>query len=125
MNTHGKHLLVEYTGCSPAILNDMAQVKALMEAAALAANTRVVASVFHPFHPQGVSGVVVIEESHLSIHTWPEHGYAAVDFYTCGTGDPEAAHKVLCEGLQASKFETIGIDRGNLESPSLMQVRGQ
>lgn len=125
MNTHGKHLLVEYIGCNQATLDDMAQIKELMEKAALAARTRIVASVFHPFNPQGVSGVVVIEESHLSIHTWPEHGYAAVDFYTCGSGIPEEAHKVLREGLQASKFEIVRVDRGNLESLSLMKVQKQ
>jgi S-adenosylmethionine decarboxylase proenzyme len=95
-----------------------------MEQAALAAKTRVVASVFHPFKPQGVSGVVVIEESHLSIHTWPEHGYAAVDFFTCGNGDPIAAHEFLKSGLQASNYEMIHVDRGALGGNSLMHIRG-
>ena len=95
MDTRGRHLLVEYHGCAEGLLDDLAAVEALMNRAAVAANTTVVASVFHPFQPQGVSGVVVIEESHLSIHTWPEYGYAAVDFYTCGQGIPEEAHAVL------------------------------
>lgn len=83
-----------------------------MEMAALAAKTNIVASMFQPFVPQGVSGVVVVEESHLSIHTWPEYGYAAVDFYTCGDGDPNAAHEVLKTGLQAQSFEMIYVERG-------------
>src|ERR1700754_4035838 len=91
--TNGKHLLVEYKGCLPAVLNDVGRVKLLMEEAARAANASIVTSVFQPFEPQGVSGVVVISESHLSIHTWPEYGYAAVDFYTCGTTNPRAAHE--------------------------------
>jgi S-adenosylmethionine decarboxylase len=122
LNTHGKHLLVEYIGCNHAILNNLPKIKELMEQAALAAKTRVVASVFHPFEPQGVSGVVVIEESHLSIHTWPEHGYAAVDFYTCGKGDPEEAHVVIKEGLQAENFERINVKRGHLEDCVIMHI---
>lgn len=112
LDTKGKHLLVEYLGCDPIILNDVAQVRILMEQAALVAKTRVVASVFHPFNPQGVSGVVVIEESHLSIHTWPEHKYAAVDFYTCGSGIPEEAHIIIRRGLQAKQSELLMVGRG-------------
>ncbi|MEQ9081398.1 MAG: adenosylmethionine decarboxylase [Sandaracinaceae bacterium] len=112
MDTRGRHLLVEYHGCAEGLLDDLAAVEALMNRAAVAANTTVVASVFHPFQPQGVSGVVVIEESHLSIHTWPEYGYAAVDFYTCGQGIPEEAHAVLREGLGAERAEVMTIDRG-------------
>jgi S-adenosylmethionine/arginine decarboxylase-like enzyme len=68
--------------------------------------------VFQPFEPHGVSGVVVIEESHISIHTWPEHGYAAVDFYTCGHADPEIAHEFLAAGLGAAHAEVMYVDRG-------------
>jgi S-adenosylmethionine decarboxylase proenzyme len=112
MDTRGRHLLVEYHGCDTALLDDVAGVEALMKRAAEAANTTVVASVFQPFSPQGVSGVVVIEESHLSIHTWPEHGYAAVDFYTCGRGVPERAHALLREGLAARRAEVMTVERG-------------
>lgn len=112
MNTLGRHLLVEYVGCSFAALNDVDQIRDLMELAAKAAQMTIVASVFHPFVPQGVTGVVVLEESHLSIHTWPEIGYAAVDFYTCGGGDPAKAHEVLQAGLEARDFEMLEVDRG-------------
>lgn len=112
MNTHGRHLLVEYMGCEPAVLNNLEQIRALMERAAIAAKTNIVASMFQPFEPHGVSGAVVVEESHLSIHTWPEHGYAAVDFFTCGDGDPNEAHEVLRVGLQAQSYEMIYVERG-------------
>lgn len=112
MDTRGRHLLVEYHGCDSGILDDVKRVEALMRAAAKAANTNIVASVFQPFTPQGVSGVVVVEESHLSIHTWPEHGYAAVDFYTCGQGVPDHAHGVLRDGLAASRSEIMTVERG-------------
>jgi len=112
LNTHGRHLLVEYLGCDPEALNNVDQIQALMEMAAIAAKTNIVFSKFKPFVPQGVSGVVVVEESHLSIHTWPECGYAAVDFYTCGEGDPNEAHEVLRGGLQAASFEMLYVERG-------------
>ena len=116
MNTRARHLLVESSGCGFDILNDVQRVERLMNEAAVAAGVRVVASVFQPFVPQGVSGVVVIEESHLSIHTWPEYGYAAVDFFTCGESVPERAHEVLRDGLGAASSELMHIDRG-LEAP--------
>lgn len=112
MNTRGRHLLVEYTGCSADALNDVKGIEQLMNQAARAAGATVVASVFQPFEPHGVSGVVVIEESHLSIHTWPEHGYAAVDFFTCGNSDPEIANEVLAAGLGAAHAEVMFVDRG-------------
>lgn len=112
MNTESRHLLVEYHGCDTAILNDRHAIEALLVRAAKAANTSVVASVFHRFTPQGVSGVVVIEESHLSVHTWPEKGYAAVDFYTCGDGNPELAHETLVEGLKPQRCEQMLVHRG-------------
>jgi S-adenosylmethionine/arginine decarboxylase-like enzyme len=69
-----------------------------------------------------VSGVVVIEESHLSIHTWPEHGYASVDFFTCGQGQPLFAHEVLREGLKAEGVELMMVERGIMDSESGMNL---
>lgn len=112
MDTLGTHLVVEYIGCEFGALNDVDRIRDLMERAARAAQMTIVASVFHPFEPQGVTGVVVLEESHLSIHTWPETGYAAVDFYTCGNGEPTRAHEVLEVGLQARSFQMLEIARG-------------
>jgi S-adenosylmethionine decarboxylase proenzyme len=104
--------LVEYTGCAASALDDLKRIEQLMNQAVRAAGATVVASVFQPFEPHGVSGVVVIEESHISIHTWPEHGYAAVDFYTCGQADPEVANEVLAAGLGAAHTEAMYVDRG-------------
>ncbi len=112
MDTQGRHLLVEYHGCDGAVLNDLECIKQVMLDAAKAAKAHVVASVFHPFTPQGVSGVVVIEESHLSIHTWPEKGYAAVDFYTCGDCLPEDADAALRTALNPQRIESMMITRG-------------
>ena len=118
----GRHLLVEYHECNREVLNNLNTVETLMCTAAKAAKASVVGSVFHPFVPHGVSGVVVIEESHLSIHTWPEHGYAAVDFFTCGECIPEKAHEVLLKGLDARSAEIMHVKRGMLPGPQSMSV---
>jgi S-adenosylmethionine decarboxylase len=123
LNTRGRHLLVEYTGCDASVLDDLKRIEALMNQAAKAARTNIVASVFQPFEPQGVTGVVVVEESHLSIHTWPEVGYAAVDFFTCGESIPEMAHRVLAEGLRATHAEVIFVDRGMAPTGPSMRMR--
>ena len=123
MNTKGRHLLVEYTGCDPNVLDDLKRIETLMNEAATAARTRIVASVFQPFEPQGVTGVVVVEESHLSIHTWPECGYAAVDFFTCGESMPERAHEVLVAGLKAEFAELMHVERGTRVPGRGLQLR--
>lgn len=115
MDTHSRHLLAEYWECDRARLDDQDYIAALLERAALATGATVVETVFHRFAPQGVSGVVVIEESHLSIHTWPERGYAAVDFFTCGDTAPENGHPVLVEGLGAGRSELMLVRRGRPE----------
>lgn len=121
--TQGRHLLVEYRGCAEDRLDDAALIEELMKRAATAALATIVNVTFHRFAPQGVSGVVVVQESHLSIHTWPEHGYAAVDFYTCGDCVPEAAHEVLFAGLAATSCELMIVHRGLPSQPRSMAVR--
>ncbi len=74
---------------------------------------------FHRFSPQGVSGVVVIAESHLSVHTWPEYGYAAADIFTCGVSvDPQIAAEVLIEGLGCRNPHLTEVQRGILVAVS-------
>lgn len=112
METVGRHLLVDYRGCQRAVLDDPAALELLMRAAAAAARATVLAAQFHRFRPHGVSGFLLIAESHLSLHTWPEEGYAAIDFYTCGGCDPTAAHEVLARGLAATTSEPVLVERG-------------
>jgi S-adenosylmethionine decarboxylase len=73
--------------------------------------------VFHPYAPHGVTGLLVIEESHFSLHTWPEKGYAAADFYTCGSLLPELALELLRDGLSATRLESLIVERGRVEGP--------
>ncbi len=84
MQDLGTHLLLDMVGCSFQLLDDIDQVRSLLLKAATEARATVLGHSFHKFSPQGVSGVVVIAESHISIHTWPEQGYAALDIFTCG-----------------------------------------
>lgn len=124
MQTFGRHLLMEYQGCDRTILDDPEQLEELMRQAATAADATVVAAVFHAFTPCGTSGVLVLQESHLSIHTWPEYGYAAMDFYTCGECDPYAGHLVLCEGLRPERHEIMDVERGDMAGPQGLNVTG-
>jgi S-adenosylmethionine decarboxylase proenzyme len=112
----GSHLLVEFYNCSQERLNDLWFIEKSMNEAAEACGATIVESCFHRFMPHGVSGVVVIAESHLAIHTWPEYGYASVDLYTCGdTVDPMRAFEVLKSSLEASTAEIQKINRGHMK----------
>ncbi|AEI14840.1 MULTISPECIES: adenosylmethionine decarboxylase [Flexistipes] len=115
MQALGKHILVEFYGCNPEKLKDTKMLQTEFENAADMSGATVVDSTFHTFSPYGVSGVVVIAESHLTIHTWPEYGYAAVDLFTCGdTVDPWKAFSYLKSVLESNNTSTIEMKRGQL-----------
>ena len=106
----GKHYLLELIGCEAEVIADVASVESAMLAAARASNATILSQAFHQFDPHGVSGFLFIAESHFSIHTWPEAGYAAVDIFTCGVAmNADAALPVLRERLGA-KRETVRIE---------------
>jgi spermidine synthase len=116
MNSLGRHVLVEFFGCSEEILNDVPLIESNMVAAAQDAGATIIHSVFHHFSPFGVSGVVVIQESHLAIHTWPEYRYAAVDLFTCGhTVDPWISFDKLKAAFHADHGSALELNRGQLE----------
>lgn len=109
----GKHLLIEYYDCDSKILKNTLLTEEYMMGAARLAGATIVESVFHTFSPWGVSGVIVIKESHLTIHTWPEYKYAAVDLFTCGdTIEPWLAFKFLKEKLGAERADIKEVSRG-------------
>jgi len=113
----GKHLLLELKGCDKEVLDDLDSLKGFLLAAAKEAGALVLGESFHRFSPQGVSGVVIIAESHLFIHTWPEYGYAAADIFTCGkTVQPEKAAQILIEKIGAKSHSMIEMQRGILDS---------
>lgn len=119
MKSLGKHLIVELYGCSSELLNNLVQVeKILIEAVELSKAT-IVQPVFHHFSPHGISGVVVIAESHFTIHTWPEYGYCALDIFTCGDQiDPDESLQFMKNKFQAENMSVMEIKRGTLDVPS-------
>ena len=114
MSALGNHILVEFMGCDPNIMNDVSTIERDMVGAAQKAGATVINSTFHHFNPFGVSGVVVIQESHLAIHTWPEYGYAAVDLFTCGEMDAWISFDFLKECFKAKQYSAIEMKRGSL-----------
>jgi len=126
MKALGRHILVEFLNCKADVLNDVVQIeKAMVEAAQIAGAT-VINSTFHHFSPYGVSGVVVIQESHLAIHTWPEYRYAAVDLFTCGdTVDPWVSFEFLKKAFDAS-YSALEMNRGSthiMKKGTTLQVK--
>ncbi|MBU5677532.1 adenosylmethionine decarboxylase [Alkaliphilus sp. MSJ-5] len=117
MEKLGTHILAEFYNCNLDTLNDHKLIEKYMVEAAKTANATVVTSNFHMFNPWGVSGVVVIQESHLTIHTWPEYGYASIDVFTCGGDvDPWLAFEYLKDKLDAEQTDTDEVPRGIIDN---------
>ena len=117
MNGVGKHLLLELKDCNKEMLDDLDSLKSTLLAVANEAGATVLGESFHQFNPHGVSGVVIIAESHLFIHTWPEYGYAAADIFTCGDSvQPEKAVKMLISKLGAKSHSIVKLQRGPLSA---------
>jgi len=120
MKSLGKHLIVELYDCDRVRINDVAQVERILVEAVKFSKATIIQPVFHQFSPHGVSGVVVIAESHFTIHTWPEYGYCAVDIFTCGDPiDADLALHFLKEQFEAKNLSVVDIKRGVLDIPSL------
>ena len=118
MQALGRQILIEFYDCQAEILTDRDRVRQYMLEAARHAGATVISDTFHHFKPDGISGVVVIAESHISIHTWPEHRYAAVDVFTCGDSvDPWGVPHYLQEKLHAKSVSSMEIKRGLFPSP--------
>lgn len=113
MDALGRHLLLELRECNVAVLDDLEYLENALVSAAKDAGATVIDKSFHQFAPQGVSGVVLIAESHLSLHTWPEHAYAAVDIFTCGTTVKiEVAADALIRQLGSRDPSILEVKRG-------------
>jgi len=118
MKSLGRHLLVEFYGCDSKLLNDEKKLKAILETAADKCKATRIKTLFHKFNPQGISGIVIIAESHISIHTWPEYNVASVDIYTCGEViNPWDAFKYLEKELKSKNASVIEMRRGILNLP--------
>ena len=125
----GKHCILELYDCDQARINDEAFVRTTLTTAAKRAGARLLNLITHRFDPQGVTGLALLAESHISIHTWPEHGYAAVDVFTCGDHTlPEKACQFLSYELGAKsssmkslKRESPGAIRNSVRKPVEIQ----
>ncbi len=118
----GRHVLVELNDCPRDLIDSAPRLESVMKSCAVEAGATLVSSHFHRFAPQGVSGVVVIAESHLTIHTWPEHGYAAIDVFTCGKSSiADQIAKLLIDRIGAKNHHWRAFDR----SPSTPAVLSQ
>jgi S-adenosylmethionine decarboxylase len=115
MHALGRHVLLELYDCDAEVLKDLEKVREEMVEAARRAQATIVTVTFHEFNPFGISGVVVISTSHLSIHTWPEHRYAAVDIFSCGeVMQPQVAIDHLTEAFGAARISVVELQRGIL-----------
>ncbi len=122
MEALGRHILLELRSCNSATLDDLSYIEGTMLHAAEETGATIIGKLFHQFSPQGVTGVVAIAESHLCIHTWPEHSYAAVDIFTCGESfNPIEAARLIIQALESEDPQLTEIERGRI-SQSVMSV---
>ena len=113
MEAVGTHLLLDLRLCDARLLDDDDFIRETLTLAAETAGASVLGSRFHKFRPVGVTGVVLISESHLCIHTWPEHSYAAVDIFTCGSAfKAQEAAETIIERLDCKEPSITKLRRG-------------
>ncbi len=99
----GKHFLIDLRDCDPEVIKSVAPTREVVMRAAKECGATILDDHFHQFQPMGVSGVVLIAESHISVHTWPESGFAAADIFTCGEMNPQVAIDTMREGFHAKE----------------------
>lgn len=107
----GVHLIIDLHGAER--LDDQDHIEEAMRRCVVAAGATLLHLHLHRFSPEGVSGVAVLAESHISVHTWPENGYAAFDVFMCGDARPEACVPVLQEAFGAERVEVTELLRGS------------
>jgi S-adenosylmethionine decarboxylase len=109
----GHHFILELYGCPPAMLDEAEHVRATLRKAIDASHATLLSDAVHEFTPHGVTALGLLSESHISVHTWPEHGYVAADIFTCGQGcSPESACEVLIAGFAAERYDLVKLERG-------------
>jgi S-adenosylmethionine decarboxylase len=110
--SNGRHLILDLYDCDPGILNDYEELQRLLEASLVMAKANILRIIGEKFEPQGVTLLALLAESHASIHTWPQLGYAAIDLYTCGdTTQTHKAAEFLKTKLKSKECEQKEIQR--------------
>lgn len=118
MEALGRQILVEFYDCDQSKLNDVSYIENSLIQATKASKATIISHNFHKFSPYGISGVVVIAESHVTIHTWPEYNYAAVDIFTCGdTIDPWVIQEQLKDYFESKSVSSMEMKRGLFKVP--------
>lgn len=113
MKALGRQILVEFYDCNSDIINEVDAIEGILLEGTRKSGATIISHNFHKFSPHGVSGMVVIAESHVAIHTWPEYGYAAVDIFTCGENiDPWVIQEHLREQFESSNVSSMELKRG-------------
>lgn len=113
MDTKSKHIILECWDVDTNILGDKLYISQILNKSAIAANATVLFSHFHHFGKNfGVTGILVLAESHISIHTWPEEKYAAIDIFMCGKCDPEISMKYILKELNCNSYNALSLTRG-------------
>ena len=129
MPSIGSHCILELFGCPSSVLDDKDAITLAIRQAAEQARSTLLGEVAHRFEPQGVTALGLLAESHISIHTWPELGYAACDVFTCGEhAKPEQACQHLAAALEAERYELRRMPRGsvpNLARPQRLPLTGE
>jgi len=111
-------LIIEFFQCDSTILNDLRTLENHLLAAVQLSGATIIQPLFHQFSPHGITGVVVVAESHFAVHTWPEYGYCALDIFTCGDSvDGHIALNYLKENLKAANTSVMEVKRGVLDLP--------
>jgi len=124
VDTLGRHLILEAWGCCKEIIDSVDAVKSILVKATESTNATLVDVVCHRFSPYGVTGVAILAESHISVHTWPEHGYAAVDVFICGnTVNPQNAASFIAQAFYAQETSLMELERGNFLSKNIRNGR--
>jgi len=124
MKSLGQHLIAELYGCERTLLDDPSRLEQILTEAIRRSGGTIIRPLFHQFSPHGVTGVVVIAESHVAIHTWPEFGYCALDVFTCGTQvKTDQIFDIVRSELQAQESSLMEVKRGTLVLPPHEELR--
>lgn len=118
----GTHIIAELFNCNEFHINNLKKVEEVLTAAAELSKATIIQPFFHKFSPYGISGVIVIAESHITIHTWPEYGYAAVDVFTCGDHDYRVAIDYITEQLEAERCVLYEMRRGVMNGSNVKNI---
>ncbi|MEM4534988.1 MAG: adenosylmethionine decarboxylase [Desulfurococcaceae archaeon] len=124
MNPESKHILIDAWGTPyPKVLDDVNFIENLLTLIAIATKSTIMKKISHKFEPQGVSSVVLVAESHISAHTYPEENYIAIDIFTCGKTEPENGIPIVEEVLRPIRIEVTEVVRGRRDGHSFSRIK--